>query len=214
MGYIYCITNMLNGKQYVGKTVGSINKRFKQHCTEYKKEKSKDRPLYRAMRKYGIENFIVEQLIQCEPEELNSYECLFIDKLNTYKNGYNATKGGDGKILFDYQEIIKLYEEGKTMKEVAKILQCCTDTVSNVLHCYNVNIHIVHNSVIKKPIQVLQKDKDSKQIIQSFDSIADAGRWLVQNNKAKRYCGGVRQKISNCCKGKLKTAYGYCWDFK
>ena len=66
MGYIYCITNMLNGKQYVGKTVGSINERFKQHCAEYKKERSKDRPLYRAMRKYGIENFIVEQLIQIE----------------------------------------------------------------------------------------------------------------------------------------------------
>nr|DAU59198.1 MAG TPA: intron associated endonuclease [Crassvirales sp.] len=54
------------------------------------------------MNKYGIENFKVEKLIQCDPEELDTYEKLFIDKLDTYKNGYNATKGGDGSILFDY----------------------------------------------------------------------------------------------------------------
>ena len=61
------------------------------------------------MNKYGIENFVVKELIKCEVDELNSYEIMFIEKLNTYHNGYNTTKGGDGSILFDYNEIINLY---------------------------------------------------------------------------------------------------------
>ena len=93
------------------------------------------------MKKYGIDNFIVKELIQCEPDELSSYEIMFIEKLDTFHNGYNATKGGDGKILFDYNEIISLYKEGKSMVDVAKIVHCCIDTVSKIVHMYNLPIN-------------------------------------------------------------------------
>jgi predicted GIY-YIG superfamily endonuclease len=54
MAYIYEIYNDINDKVYIGKTECSIEKRFKQHCQEAFKQRSFDRPLYRAMRKYGI----------------------------------------------------------------------------------------------------------------------------------------------------------------
>lgn len=38
MSYIYKITNMINGKSYIGKTNLSIEKRFKEHCRDSKKE--------------------------------------------------------------------------------------------------------------------------------------------------------------------------------
>lgn len=57
MGYIYCITNLVNQKKYVGKTIYSITERFKEHCSDSKRERCEKRPLYDAMNKYGIENF-------------------------------------------------------------------------------------------------------------------------------------------------------------
>jgi len=63
---------------------------------------------------------VVEQIYECDNEELSSYEIQFIDKLDTYSNGYNATKGGDGTILFDYKEMISLYENGLSMVEVSR----------------------------------------------------------------------------------------------
>ena len=94
MGYIYCITNLINEKKYVGKTTYSITKRFQEHCKDSKKERCERRPLYSALNKYGIENFVVEELIECPNDELDSYEKMYIEKLQTYgHNGHNGHNG-------------------------------------------------------------------------------------------------------------------------
>lgn len=211
MPYIYCITNQINGKQYVGKTTSSVKKRFKQHCLEYKKERCEKRPLYNAMSKYGIENFIVEPLIQCNPDELNFYEEFFISKLNTYHNGYNATKGGDGKILFDYQQVIELYKQGLTIREVANKIQSSVDTVSKIVHMYNLPLHKIYRGFCQKPKRVARIDKNTNEILQEYNSYAEAGQWLVDNGFLKKYCSGVRGKIGNCCAGTQKIAYKFKW---
>ena len=213
MGYIYCITNLINGKQYVGKTTNTIEERFKEHCRDSRKERCNKRPLYDAMNKYGIENFIVEELCECDNEELSSYETQYIEKYNTYSKGYNATKGGDGAILFDYNLILKLYQEGLSMVEVASKVGCCTDTVSKIIHINNVPIHKVIRGFCKEPLKVKQFSLDN-EFIRQWDSISDAARWLVDNGYAKTYNGGVRQKLRLCAKGKLKTAYKFIWRWE
>ena len=60
MSYIYKITNDINNKVYVGKTNLTIEKRFREHCTDSKKFTIEKRPLYNAMNKYGIEHFHIE----------------------------------------------------------------------------------------------------------------------------------------------------------
>ena len=171
------------------------------------------------MNKYGIENFVVEELLTCDNEELSSYEIQFIDKYQTYSNGYNATKGGDGSILFDYKEIINLYEKGANVLEVSRKIGCSTNTVRNVLKNNNIDIRPIskeqlYENGLKKclnpKVEVLQLSSEEK-IINSFSSIADAAHWLVDNGYAKTYNSGVKQKIRLCMRGENKTAYKFIW---
>ena len=94
MGVIYLRTNTVNGKQYVGQTV-NIRKREKQwNSIGHYAGKAIDA----ARKKYGIEAFDFEILMECKDEELNQWEMYYIEKLNTkVPYGYNMTDGGDGK---------------------------------------------------------------------------------------------------------------------
>ena len=95
MAYIYQITNQVNGKIYIGKTERTIQERWGEHCKDCIKDRCYDRPLYRAMRKYGLSNFTIEVIEETNnPEER---EAFWIEQKGSFKHGYNATVGGDGK---------------------------------------------------------------------------------------------------------------------
>ena len=76
---IYLITNKLDGKKYVGQAL-DIEKRWKRHISDSKKY---DYVIYRAMRKYGIENFSFEVLEECPVDKLDEREIFWINKLDT-----------------------------------------------------------------------------------------------------------------------------------
>lgn len=79
---IYKITNLKNGKFYIGQTQ-DIVRRFAEHKAKSLKGKE---VLYQEMRKYGIENFKFEVIEKCNPEELNTKELHYI---RTLKPSYN-----------------------------------------------------------------------------------------------------------------------------
>lgn len=94
---IYKITNKVNGKSYIGQSV-NIQKRFNAHRSAAFNLNNRlyESPLYRAIRKYGIENFDFEILEECNEEDLNDKEIFYINKYETHsKNGYNQDNGGN-----------------------------------------------------------------------------------------------------------------------
>lgn len=116
----------------MGKTTSTIEERFKEHCRDSRKTRCNKRPLYNVMNKYGIENFKIEEIEYIEDDKLLAErEIYWINELNTY--GHNASKGDDGKILYDYNEIIDLYNMGYSQKQVAEKIGCCDDTISKIL---------------------------------------------------------------------------------
>lgn len=212
MAFIYCITNLINGKQYIGKTTKTVEERFKEHCFASKRKNHEKRPLYNAMNKYGIDNFYVKILIECNIDMLSFYEQYYILKFNTYKFGYNATLGGDGSILYNYDDIIALYNQGLSIREVSQKMNCCVDTVSKVLKSFNIPLHKKLTGSCNQKRSVKQIDNNGKTI-NIFDSVVNAAHWLVDNNYTGKYTSGVRAKISKCCNKKAKTAYTFKWEY-
>lgn len=208
-GYIYKITNLINGTLYIGKTVDTIKERWNQHKSESCKERAKNRPLYRAINKYGIENFTIEVIEEVDIKELSKREIYWIGYYDTYNNGYNATLGGDGAILYDYNLIIDLIQQNCRTEEICSILGCCPDVVRMVAKRNNLSI-ARKPDCIKNGQKVMQFDKKGNYI-QSFPSYAAAAQWLEDNGYVSGHLNGVRSHIGDVCKGKRKTAYKFVW---
>jgi group I intron endonuclease len=90
---IYKIENLINHKIYIGQTTINLKYRWFQH--KRAANLGFDFKLYKAMRKYGINNFKIDLLQQVENiDDLNILEQEMIKKYNSIENGYNCTTGG------------------------------------------------------------------------------------------------------------------------
>jgi len=94
-GVIYKITNLVNGKLYIGQTTQPLKKRWRQHisCNYCQR-------LFKAVVKYGPNNFKIEEIDSASNlKELNIKEESWISSLNTTNSliGYNLLPGGKNK---------------------------------------------------------------------------------------------------------------------
>jgi len=93
---IYRVTNIINGKMYIGKTTLGLQKRKERHFKSVKSGSVLH--FHRALRKYGFDKFVWEKICNCNSKkDLSKKEIEFIKKYDTYDgDGYNMTPGGDG----------------------------------------------------------------------------------------------------------------------
>ena len=211
MAYIYKIENDINGKLYIGKTEFSIEKRFKEHLNDAFKESKEKRPLYSAIRKYGIEHFHISLIEETDaPEEREVY---WIEHYGSFKNGYNATLGGDGKRYLDYDIIISTYQELKNISDTAKQLHIDTHTVARVLQSRN--IHIYTNQEVKtmKYGKIINMYDLQDNFLRSFPSTYEAARYMVNNKVTGCKLTTIKQHIREVCVGKRKTAAKFKWQY-
>ena len=123
---IYKITNLINGKIYIGQAL-DIYRRWGKHKGNAfnKNSREYDYPIYRAIRKYGLENFSFEIIEECSVEELDEKEIYYIKKYNSctlWKNshGYNQTIGGNGTKGVTPKSAYKVFCEDKVFETVTK----------------------------------------------------------------------------------------------
>jgi group I intron endonuclease len=92
VGLIYSISNSINGKRYIGKTIKSFKTRWSIHCA------SKDAyHFHNAIRCYDKSVWSFEIIGEYDNEILSEAEVYWISYYNTFKgNGYNSTEGGEG----------------------------------------------------------------------------------------------------------------------
>lgn len=114
---VYCATNTVNGKQYVGQTIKTLAIRRSQHFYRARKN-IRTNVLSNAIRKYGENSFTWKILKVCENvEELNIVEQKYITKLKTFApNGYNLTAGG---LSYEVSEHTKKKMKNATIKYFA-----------------------------------------------------------------------------------------------
>ena len=143
MAYIYQITNDINGKIYIGKTEFSLEKRFKEHCQDAFREKCEKRPLYAAMRKYGIEHFHIELIEETDiPEEREKY---WIEEKQSFKFG-NATKivyqidKNTKEVIAEYPSVTTAAKEtGSTASGISLVCNGKRKTHNNYIWAYKIN---------------------------------------------------------------------------
>ena len=214
MSYIYKITNNINGKIYIGKTMRSIKQRWKEHLANIKKEECKNRPLYRAINKYGVENFSIEKIEECSDIILSDREKYWIEYYNSFKNGYNATKGGDGSPYIDRKLVIETYKQIQNCKKTAEILNIHIDSVYKILKSNNIerkSSQEISKEYSGKPVYML--DKKDLRILKVFASMKEAAKYIQEQTNNNTDLRGMASHIREVCQGKRKTAYGYSWKF-
>lgn len=202
MGEIYVITNKINEKKYVGQTSYTTKIRWQQHVQDIWRY---DYPLYRALRKYGVENFEIECLEECRNEELNTREIYYIEKYDAYTSGYNCTLGGEGrKIEFDKEEVIRLWTLGYSISHVSNTVGIYPEAIRLFLYSQGISKEeVLKRSYTYKQKKTCQIDYHSREIVRVHDSVVAAANFL----------GGDRSSVSAVCFGTIPFAYGFVWRF-
>lgn len=108
--FVYVILNPRNGKRYIGVTTVSVAGRWAQHVAAAKGGKTT--PLHRAIRKYGAETFVVEELAALEAgaaaADLFALERKLIAAEGTQvPGGYNVAPGGEGITSVGYPDSVR-----------------------------------------------------------------------------------------------------------
>ena len=215
-GYVYKITNKINGKIYIGQTTSTFDKRYNGNIAN-----THNKHLRSAIEKYGIDNFIVDKefRVATSKEELNKLEkeCIEMYKSNTSEFGYNKTSGGES---YEFSEEIKrkisenrkgipvteetrlllsskrkgelngMYGKKHTESTIQKIKEARAKQVNPMLGKN-------HNEASKRKMAEKKSKKVRCHTGEVFDSALEASKWC-----------GLKCSTSLCksCKDKTKTA--------
>ena len=222
---IYKVTNSINGKVYVGKTY-NFEKRKREHIYDIED----NLPFHRALKKYGIDNFVWEIIDTAESdEEIIEKEIYWIKQLNTciYEKdswGYNVTLGGEGGVSWNSRPVIQFSKNGYKINEFHSCAHACVETGIHrrgIEDCAR-GIYKTSDGFLwrfkdewdGKPIEQYKKQPSHRcvEVVQ----IDLGGKYLNKFSsvtEAAKKTGIGRTLISSCLNGKNFRAGGYIWVY-
>ena len=219
IGRIYIITNTVNGKQYVGQTVKTLEQRLERHIADSFRVNEDggyrhNSKINYAIRKYGGDRFIIQLIGEYDAQDLDKMEIHFIELYNTYYNGYNSTLGGGGiKLLKDYTEedeakCVELYRAGMNVDEIRSVMDI---SYRNILKIINEHIpsEVRNAKNSSKAITMLSR---KNKVIMEFDSMWDAYNWIKKDRPTLKHTNAYYLIKKAALNG--NTAYGYKWKFR
>lgn len=211
MGYIYKITNNLNGLSYIGQTSRSYKDRWAEHKRDRFKEPYCNWPLYRMMNSVGLKNITWEVIEEIPNNLLNEREQYWINFYNTKNNGYNCTYGGNNGTKHNYNEILNywLTTGEKNFTKTAKYFNTNKSYVSAIIKSMGYDrrswkeINSKDHSSTKRKVNKI--DSKTGKVLKTYNSITEAAIDMGDKQYTKT--------ISPTCNGKHPTFLGYCWQY-
>lgn len=207
--YVYKISNILNGKIYVGKhSTKSLNDSYMGSGVAIK----------RALKKYGKENFIKDVICFCDSEgAMNKKEIEWIKELDTFRRGYNMTKGGEGCLgrkvskedrLRQSISVSRYYKENPDARKA--ISDRCKLRTGNKNSFFGKKLSVEHiEKMTKARIDAIRGSKNHCSI---SVVCVETGILFQTATDAARFCGlAYPTTILKCLKGTRKEASGYTW---
>ena len=170
MGYVYKITNNVNGKIYIGQTRVTEPQRWQQHIWHAYNDSDNDSLLLcRAIKKYGKENFTRTILEECDNQFLNEREKYWINYFDSTNHdiGYNVAEGGKGHLKYSNEEIVKAYTDFGSITKASKAIGMSREQMSIRLQAMGIQT--------TREIPVCQYDLQGN-FIKEYSTMADAAK--------------------------------------
>nr|DAR02343.1 MAG TPA: intron associated endonuclease [Crassvirales sp.] len=192
-GFIYKITNKINGKSYIGQTIQNVKERFYQHCATKCSQAILNMVIHKAINKYGKSNFTIEVIEEVESTNLNDRERYWIRYYDSYNNGYNSTKGGqDGIKLFkilDTESIVREYKSGKSLREIGRLFNVDKQTIKDLLVRNNINLRTT------RTYKLSQKDREDiiKDLSLGLSRKEIISKWHISKGYLSQLINGYRR---------------------
>lgn len=221
---VYVIENLTNSHKYIGITKQSIDLRFKQHVKDM--NKGSNLTIHNAIRKHGLDSFRAYQIDEASSlDELKEKEKYWIEKYDTFENGYNETLGGDGswgrkttdktkKLISDKNKKRFMSEEARQKQSEATIKwwnsfpeerkkqhaeKCRINSMGNQ---YSKGMTYTHSEEAKRKISEFHKGKIVSKETKEKLSSNRKGKACGENNAMANPDHREKQKLG--CQGRKK----------